>query len=41
MPPTGQGYHSYPNPAYQAQDFLAVPDISCAPELVAQKKRSQ
>ena len=27
---TGQGYYSYPDPAYQADDFLDVPDISQA-----------
>jgi len=33
--PTGQGYYSYPDPAYQDEGFLDVPDISCVPELVA------
>ena len=33
--PTGTGYYSYPNPAFQAPDFLAVPDASRVPELVA------
>ncbi len=30
---TGQGYYSYPNPAYQAPDFLDVPDVSRALEI--------
>ena len=30
----GQGYYSYPNPSYQAADFLDVPDISEAEEIV-------
>jgi 3-hydroxybutyryl-CoA dehydrogenase len=33
--PTGQGYYRYPNPAYQQKDFLAIPDMSRVPELVA------
>lgn len=33
--PTGQGYYRYPNPAYQDKDFLAIPDMSRVPELVA------
>ncbi len=33
--PTGTGYYSYPNPAFQAADFLAVPDASRVPALVA------
>jgi 3-hydroxybutyryl-CoA dehydrogenase len=33
--PTGKGYYSYPNPAFQARDFLAVPDASRVPEFVA------
>ena len=32
---TGQGYYEYPNPAYQCADFLAVPDLSVVPDLVA------
>ncbi len=36
--PSGQGYYSYPNPAYQAPDFLDVPDISSVPDLVAKVK---
>jgi 3-hydroxybutyryl-CoA dehydrogenase len=36
--PTGQGYYSYPDPAYQDEGFLDVPDISCVPELVAKVK---
>ncbi len=31
---TGQGFYSYPNPAYEAGDFLAVPDKSIVPEIV-------
>lgn len=38
--PSGQGYYSYPSPAYQAEGFLDVPDISCVPELVAKVKLS-
>lgn len=34
----GQGFYSYPDPAYQRADFLAVPDMSCIPELVARIK---
>jgi 3-hydroxyacyl-CoA dehydrogenase len=33
--PTGQGYYRYPNPAYQDKEFLAIPDVSRVPELVA------
>ena len=29
----GQGYYTYPNPAYQDEDFLDVPDISMAEEI--------
>ncbi|GGD02765.1 3-hydroxyacyl-CoA dehydrogenase [Halopseudomonas salina] len=32
---TGEGYYRYPNPAYQASDFLAVPDMDALEELVA------
>lgn len=38
---TGQGYYSYPNPAYQDEGFLDVPDISCVSELVAKVKLSR
>lgn len=31
---TGQGYYTYPNPAFQQKDFLAVPDLSKADEIV-------
>lgn len=31
---TGAGFYSYPNPSYQAADFLAVPDISVVASLV-------
>lgn len=37
---TGAGYYTYPNPAYQAADFLDVPDISRARELGLQAKLS-
>jgi 3-hydroxybutyryl-CoA dehydrogenase len=30
----GQGYYTYPDPAYQAADFLAVPGLSVIPEIV-------
>jgi 3-hydroxyacyl-CoA dehydrogenase len=33
--PTGQGYYRYPNPAFQDKGFLAIPDASRVPELVA------
>jgi 3-hydroxybutyryl-CoA dehydrogenase len=32
---TGQGYYTYPDPAYQRADFLAVPDKSCVPDIVS------
>lgn len=38
--PSGQGYYSYPDPEYQDEGFLDVPDISCVPELVAKVKLS-
>ena len=31
----GEGFYKYPNPAYSAPDFLAVPDASVVPDLVA------
>lgn len=31
----GQGYYSYPNPSYQAADFLDIPDLSRAKEIAA------
>lgn len=31
--PSGQGYYTYPNPAFEAPDFLSVPDISVAEEV--------
>jgi 3-hydroxyacyl-CoA dehydrogenase len=31
----GEGFYKYPNPAYAAPDFLAVPDASVVPDLVA------
>ncbi|MDJ0359041.1 3-hydroxyacyl-CoA dehydrogenase [Rhodococcus sp. H29-C3] len=34
----GRGFYTYPDPAYQHADFLAVPDISCVSELVARIK---
>jgi 3-hydroxybutyryl-CoA dehydrogenase len=30
----GEGFYKYPNPAYAAPDFLAVPDVSVVPSLV-------
>ncbi|MBT4522185.1 MAG: 3-hydroxyacyl-CoA dehydrogenase [Halieaceae bacterium] len=30
---SGQGYYTYPNPSFQAADFLDVPDIASAPEI--------
>ena len=30
----GKGFYEYPNPAYEAPDFLDVPDISAVPDLV-------
>jgi 3-hydroxybutyryl-CoA dehydrogenase len=32
---TGKGYYSYPHPVFRRKDFLAVPDVSRVPELVA------
>ena len=29
----GQGYYTYPNPSYQAEGFLDIPDISMAEEI--------
>ncbi len=31
----GEGFYKYPNPAYSAADFLAVPSASSVPDLVA------
>jgi len=31
----GEGFYKYPNPAYAAPGFLAVPDASVVPEVVA------
>ncbi|WP_373187511.1 3-hydroxyacyl-CoA dehydrogenase [Halopseudomonas sp.] len=31
---TGEGYYRYPDPAYQAQDFLAVPGLDAVEDLV-------
>ena len=31
---SGEGFYKYPDPAYQAEDFLAVPDLSVVPEIV-------
>lgn len=31
----GEGFYKYPDPTYAARDFLAVPDASRVPELVA------
>jgi 3-hydroxyacyl-CoA dehydrogenase len=33
---SGQGYYQYPQPSYQADTFLAQPDLSAIPSLVAQ-----
>jgi 3-hydroxybutyryl-CoA dehydrogenase len=30
----GEGFYRYPNPAYAAPDFLAVPDASIVPAFV-------
>lgn len=30
----GEGFYKYPNPAYSAPDFLAVPNVSVVPEFV-------
>ena len=30
----GEGFYTYPNPAYQAPGFLDVPDVSVVPEIV-------
>lgn len=35
---TGQGYYHYPDAAYMAEDFLAVPDKSSVAEIVALAK---
>ena len=35
---TGEGYYKYPDPAYQAPDFLDVPDISRAADLALMAK---
>jgi 3-hydroxybutyryl-CoA dehydrogenase len=37
----GEGHYKYPNPAYEAADFLAVPDISMVPEIVRLAKPDQ
>ena len=34
----GQGYYSYPDPSYQAADFLKVPDISKAEDIANMAK---
>ena len=34
----GQGYYQYPNPSYQAPDFIDVPDISKAKEIAMMAK---
>lgn len=31
---TGEGYYTYPDPAYQRRDFLAVPGLATVPDLV-------
>lgn len=35
---TGEGYYRYPDPAYLREDFLAIPELSSVPELVALMK---
>ena len=35
---TGHGYYRYPDPAFQAAEFLAVPDPSSVPDIVARAK---
>ena len=35
---TGHGYYCYPDPAFQAAEFLAVPDPSSVPDIVARAK---
>ncbi|MFK8020453.1 MAG: 3-hydroxyacyl-CoA dehydrogenase [Pseudomonadales bacterium] len=35
---TGQGYYTYPNPSFEAPDFLDVPDVSNAKGLAMQAK---
>jgi 3-hydroxybutyryl-CoA dehydrogenase len=35
---TGEGYYKYPDPSYQAPDFLDVPDISRAEDLAKMAK---
>ena len=37
---TGKGYYTYPNPSYQAEDFLSVPDISAAEDIAKLTKLS-
>ena len=32
---SGQGYYTYPQPAYQSEDFLEVPDINRAQEIAS------
>ena len=36
----GQGYYRYPNPAFEDPQFLAVPDLSSVPDIVARAKLS-
>jgi 3-hydroxyacyl-CoA dehydrogenase len=36
----GKGFYEYPNPAYEAPDFLDVPDASAVPDLVKRAKLS-
>ncbi len=37
----GEGFYRYPNPAYMATDFLAVPDVSAVPEIAARAMPGQ
>ena len=30
---SGEGYYRYPDPAYEAPDFLEPPDVAVAPEI--------
>lgn len=36
----GQGYYGYPNPAYAAPDFLAVPGLGSAKDIARLAKLS-
>ena len=32
---TGSGYYSYPNPSYEREDFLSVPELEAVPSIVS------